>query len=110
MNYKVHSLTIFMANPFSFSQAVFFKKREMATPINQEARILDFVARPSLPRKYILSMRTPFIFVHTTRTTIPRHIKQNFCLYIYSPRISNDMELASLATMTLDDGTLRHQK
>ena len=30
-------------NPFSFSQGVFFK-RETATPINQEARILDFVA------------------------------------------------------------------
>ena len=38
-----HNLTIFMANLVS-SQAVFFK-RELATPINQEARILDFVAR-----------------------------------------------------------------
>ena len=33
-----------MANPFSFSKAVFFEK-ETATPINQEARILDFVNR-----------------------------------------------------------------
>ena len=36
---------IFMANPFSFSQSVFFE-RETATPINQEARILDFIATP----------------------------------------------------------------
>ena len=42
MNHKVHSIIIFiilLANPFSLSQAVFFK-REKATPINQEARIL----------------------------------------------------------------------
>ena len=51
------SLTIFMANPFSFSQAVFFK-RETATSINQEARIFDFVG--SLPRNN-LSMRTSFL-------------------------------------------------
>ena len=50
MNHKVHSLIIFMANPFSFSLAVFFK-RETATPINQEARILDFAARPVVAKK-----------------------------------------------------------
>ena len=70
-----------------------FFKRETATPINQEARILDFVG--SLPRNN-LSMRTPFIFVHYAhafRCTIPRRLKEisNFCLYIYSPRISIDM-------------------
>ena len=43
MNHKVHSLIIFMANPFSFCLGVFFK-REMANPINQEARTHDFVA------------------------------------------------------------------
>ena len=48
MNYKVH--IIFMANPFSFSQGVFLKKKEPATPIHQEIRILK------------LSIPTPFIF------------------------------------------------
>ena len=42
-----------MANPFSFSQAVFFK-RETAIPINQDARILDFGS--SLPRACALSL------------------------------------------------------
>ena len=48
-----------MANPFSFSQAVFFKRE---TPINQEGRILDFVARHVIaPRNMHMTL---FIFVH----------------------------------------------
>ena len=72
-----------MENPFFFSQAVFFK-REKANPINQEARILDFVA---LPKKHAHSVHfcAPF-------TIILYHVEfQNFCLYIYSLRISIDM-------------------
>ena len=55
-----------MANPFSFSQGVFFK-REMAPPINQEARIPDFVARPTTAKNYFMNMHSPLIFVHYTR-------------------------------------------
>ena len=53
-----------MANPFSFSQAVFFK-RETATPIKQEARILDFVARPVVTKKLCSEHAHSLIFVHS---------------------------------------------
>ena len=83
-----------MANPFSFSQAVFFK-RETATPINQGARILDFVAIGlSLPRNYVLSMRTPFIFVHSFRLPCRlKEISKFLPIHIQPahPRISIDM-------------------
>ena len=85
-----------MANPFSFSQGAFFK-RETATLLNQEARILDFVAHSLASNN--LCMRAPFIFVHYAHAFhILYHVAsgkfQNFCLYIiyiYSPRISIDM-------------------
>ena len=77
-----------MANPFFFSQAVFFK-REKANPINQEARILDFGARPVVAKKH---MHTVHFCALIPFTIILYHVEfQNFCLYIYSPRISIDM-------------------
>ena len=44
---------VFMAIPFSFCLDVdVFFKRETETPINQEARILDFVARLVVAKKF----------------------------------------------------------
>ena len=58
--HKRYGLIIFMANPFSTCLGVFFK-RKTATPFNQEARILTLQLGLSLPRNYILSMRTPSV-------------------------------------------------
>ena len=72
------SHTIFVANPFSFSQCVFFQ-REAAASINREARIFDFVVRPDVTKKYFLCMPTPFIFVHCVAHALRRRINLIYC-------------------------------
>ena len=82
MNHKVHSLIIFMANPFS---AVFFK-RETATPINQEARILDFVIGSLLRLNNSLA-RTFRVCLHTVCHVFYGAISKFLAhIYIYSYR------------------------
>ena len=64
-----------MANPFSLSQALFFE-RETATPINEEARILDFVARPVVAKKLCFEHAHSVHFCALIPFTIPRRLKE----------------------------------
>ena len=83
MNYKVHSLSIFMANPFSFSRAVFFL-RETSNPNHPGSKdFLDFIARAVAAKNFFLAMHTPFIFVHLRALCVVR-IKMNMCI-CFSP-------------------------
>ena len=81
---NVYGLIMFMASPFSFSQAVFFQ-RETANPINQEARVLDFLAIGLLlPRNNFLSM----------------HIRLNLCTMPYR----NDKVVTTLSEACRGEG------
>ena len=89
MNHKVHSLTIFMANPFSFSQGVFFIM-ETATPLNQEARILDFVAHSNnFVHAHFCALCTRIRYYYTMSPQ--GDFKISAYTYKHSPRISIDM-------------------
>ena len=85
-----------MANPFSFSQAVFFK-RETATPINQEARIVDFVARPVVAKKLCFEHAHSVYFCALCATCFT--VLSLAHIHNYVSKISNDTFTALKSAM-----------